>query len=45
MAARAVSLKIYCYFEALFWLLVVNKLSRQLIANAIEFETIWRLAR
>jgi len=34
MAARAVSLKVY-YFEALFWLLDVNKLSKQLVATAI----------
>jgi len=35
MAARAISLKVCYYFEALFRLLDVNELSRQLVATAI----------
>jgi hypothetical protein len=35
MAGRAVSLKVCYYFEALLWLLDVNKSSRQLVATAV----------
>jgi len=35
MEVRAISLNVCCYFEALLWLLDVNKLSTQLVATAI----------